>query len=298
MIYHTTRPTFEYYFRPKTIEEAVSLLASYGKEARLLAGGTDLVPLMRNRAVMPKYVIDITEIPELDYVRVDKTGTLKIGALATIKAVEQSKTVKEEYPLLYEATHRLGTTQLRNMATVVGNICRASPSADTAPPLLALDASVEIVGPDGTKIVPLDGFFTGPGETILDATEMVTEVRVPKPPIGTGTAFLKSTRVADDLAKVNAASVLTVQNGVCKDVRLALGGVAPTPVRAKKAEQILRDNKLEDELIEVAATTAADETNPITDLRSTDEYRKELSKVLVRRVIKISWKRAQGRKGG
>jgi len=296
--YHTTRPKFENYFRPKTIEEAVSLRASYGKESRLLAGGTDLLPLIRNRAMMPKCVIDITDIPGLDYIKIDKTGALSIGALATIKAVEQSEIVKEAYPLLSEAAHQMGTTQLRNMGTIVGNICRASPSADTASPLLALKASVEIVGPNEKRVVLLEEFFTGPGETLLDDSEMVTEIRVPKLPPGTGTAFLKLTRVAHDLAKINAASVLTVENGVCQDARIALGGVAPTPIRARKAEQVLRGNKLDDERIETAARTAAEETRPITDLRSTAEYRKEMSKVTVRQALKISWERALGRKEG
>ncbi len=295
---YTTAPKFEEYYQPKTIEEAISLLARYGKESKLLAGGTDLLNFMRGGALSPKYLIDITRIPGLDHVTVDETGTLRIGALATPKAVAESEAVKKEWPLLREAISEIGPTQLQNMCTVVGNISRASPSADSAPALLVLDASVVIKGPSEIRIVPVQEFFMGPGETALGENEIVTEIRLPRLPAGTGTAFLKLTRVAEDLAKVNVASLLVVQDGVCKEARISLGGVAPTPMRAKKAEEVLKGNRLDDELIALAAETAAGETRPITDVRSTAEYRKEVSKVLVGRAIKLSWERVQGRKGG
>jgi carbon-monoxide dehydrogenase medium subunit len=295
---YTTPLSFEEYLKPKTIEEAVSFLARCGKEAKLLAGGTDLLNLVRNGALMPKWVIDIAEIPELDYVRVDETGSLRIGALATLKVVGQSQVVTEGWPIICEAIRRMGMTQLRNMGTVVGNICRASPSADSASTLLVLDAVVEIKGPGKSRNVPLGEFFTGPGMTVLNDDEMVTGISVPKLPAGAGTAFLKQTRVAEDLAKVNVATLVVRQNGVCKEARIGLGGVAPTPMRAREAEEILRGKQLDDKLLEQAAKEAADETKPITDLRSTAEYRKELSKVLVGRAIKIAWERTQGKKGG
>lgn len=295
IIYYNTMPTFEYYFRPETVEEVVSLLMRYGEEAKILAGGTDLLVLMRSRSVVPKCVVDITRLPGLDYIKKEKTDTLKIGALATLRAVELSNLVKEEYPLLNEAVTRMANTQIRNMATVVGNICRASPSADTAPPLLALEASVEISGPDESRIVPLESFFTGPGETVLKPSEMVTEILVPKLRTNTGTAFLRATRVAADLAKVSVASVVVVEDGTCKVARIALGGVAPTPIRARAAEDLLMGNKLEDRVIEEAASLAVEESKPISDVRSTEEYRREICKVLVSRAIKTSLERAQER---
>lgn len=295
IIYYNTMPTFEYYFRPETVEEVVSLLMRYGEEAKILAGGTDLLVLMRSRSVVPRCVVDITRLPGLDYIKKEKTDTLKIGALATLRAVELSNLVKEEYPLLNEAVTRMANTQIRNMATVVGNICRASPSADTAPPLLALEASVEISGPDESRIVPLESFFTGPGETVLKPSEMVTEILVPKLRINTGTAFLRATRVAADLAKVSVASVVVVEDGTCKVARIALGGVAPTPIRARAAEDLLMGNKLEDRVIEEAASLAVEESKPISDVRSTEEYRREICKVLVSRAIKTSLERAQER---
>lgn len=295
IIYYNTMPTFEYYFRPETVEEVVSLLMRYGEEAKILAGGTDLLVLMRSRSVVPRCVVDITRLPGLDYIKKEKTDTLKIGALATLRAVELSNLVKEEYPLLNEAVTRMANTQIRNMATVVGNICRASPSADTAPPLLALEASVEISGPDESRIVPLESFFTGPGETVLKPSEMVTEILVPKLRTNTGTAFLRATRVAADLAKVSVASVVVVEDGTCKVARIALGGVAPTPIRARAAEDLLMGNKLEDRVIEEAASLAVEESKPISDVRSTEEYRREICKVLVSRAIKTSLERAQER---
>lgn len=297
IIYYHTMPTFEYYFRPETVEEVVSLLMRYGEEAKILAGGTDLLVLMRSRSVVPRCVVDITRLPGLDYIKKEKTGTLKIGALATLRAVELSNLVKEGYPLLNEAVTRMANTQIRNMATVVGNICRASPSADTAPPLLALEASVEISGPDESRIVPLENFFTGPGETVLKSSEMVTEIIVPKLRTNTGTAFLRATRVAADLAKVSAASVVMVEDGTCKVARIALGAVAPTPIRARAAEDLLMGNKLEDRVIEEAASLAVEESKPISDVRSTEEYRREICKVLVSRAIKISLERAQTKAG-
>ena len=286
-------PFFKDYFCPKTLEEAMSLLVNYGNEAKLMAGGTDLVNLMRTRALMPKYIIDITRIPELDYIRYDEKDGLRIGALTTLSAIQLSGVVRENSSLLYEAVCQMGSVQVRNKATIGGNICRASPSADTAPPLLALDAKVKIAGPAKGRIMPLEDFFTGPGKTAIRHNEILTEIQMPELPARTGTAFLKASRIVVDLAKVNAAIVLTVKDRVCEDVRIALGAVAPTPIRAKKAEELLKGEKLEDKVIKEAAETAAGETQCISDLRASADYREELSKVLVRRAIKLSLERAE-----
>jgi CO/xanthine dehydrogenase FAD-binding subunit len=294
MIYYTTLPALEYYFQPKRVSDAVSLLASYGEQAKILAGGTDLLILMRSRALRPECVIDITRIPELDYISYQDGDGLRIGALTTLRAVELSKVVKDKYLVLYEAVQQMGSTQVKNMGTVAGNLCRASPAADTAPPLLVLEAEVTIAGPIETRIVPLESFFIGPGQTVLKHYEMVTEIVVPGPPTGTGMAFLRATRVSADLAKVNVASAVTVKDGAYEDVRIALGGVAPTPIRARKAEELLKGEKLGDGIVQEVAEMAATEIRPIDDVRSTAEYRKELSKVLVRRAIRLSQQRAQG----
>jgi CO/xanthine dehydrogenase FAD-binding subunit len=297
IIYYTTLPALKYYFQPETVSDAVSLLASYGERAKILAGGTDLLVLMRSRILRPECIIDITRVPELDYISYRDEDGLRIGALATLRAVELSKVVKDRYHALYEAVQQMGSTQVKNMGTVVGNLCRASPAADTAPPLLVLEAKVRIAGPVETRIVPLESFFIGPGQTVLQHYEMVTEIVVPELPAGTGMAFLRATRVAADLAQVNVASAVTVKDGACEDARIALGGVAPTPIRARKAEEVLKGEKLGDSVVQRAAETAAAETRPIDDVRSTAEYRKELSKVLVRRAIRLSKERAQGMAG-
>ncbi len=297
VIYYTTLPPLEYYFQPKTVSDAISLLVSHGEAAKILAGGTDLLVLMRSRALRPECIIDITRVPGLDYISYQDEDGLRIGALATLRAVELSKVVKDKYLVLYEAVQQMGSTQVKNMGTVVGNLCRASPSADTAPPLLVLEAEVRIEGPIETRIVPLEGFFIGPGQTVLQYYEMVTEILVPGPPAGTGMAFSRATRVAADLAKVNVAAAVTVKHGTCEDARIALGGVAPTPIRARKAEEVLKGEKLGDGVVQEAAETAATEIRPIDDVRSSAEYRKELSKVLVRRAIRLSQQRAQGATG-
>jgi carbon-monoxide dehydrogenase medium subunit len=294
IIYYTTLPALKYYFQPETVGDAVSLLTTYGERAKILAGGTDLLVLMRSRALRPECIIDITRIPELKHISYRDEDGLRIGAIATLRAVELSEVVKDRYPALYEAVQQMGSTQVKNMGTVAGNLCRASPAADTAPPLFVLEAEVRIAGPVETRIVPLESFFIGPGQTVLQHYEMVTEIVVPGVPAGTGMAFLRTTRVAADLAKVNAAAAVTVKNGVCEDARIALGGVAPTPIRARKAEEVLKGEKLGDGVVQQAAETAAAETRPIDDVRSTAEYRRQLSKVLVRRAIRLSKERAQG----
>ncbi len=290
LIFHRNLPAYDQYFLPKTTEEAVSLLAEGNKEAKILAGGTDLLVQMRNRQLVPKCIVNISSLSELSGISLNE-HSVRLGALATLRDVEVSPIVKKEFPLLHEAVSQMATVQVRNMGTVVGNLCHGSPGADTPPPLLTLEADVKVVGPDGVKTISLDKFFTGPRDTVLNPNELVTEVRIPKLQPNSGTAFLRLTRVAADLAKVNVAVVLRVKNGICEDVKIALGAVAPTPIRARKAEEVLRGNMLNEKLIEKTAQTAAEDTSPITDIRSTKEYRKEVSKVLVRRAINICIKR-------
>jgi CO/xanthine dehydrogenase FAD-binding subunit len=293
-IYYRSIPKITQYFRPKTIQEAVALLNEYREEAKILAGGTDLLFAMRSRSVMPKYIVDITKISGLDQIRHDKPDTLVIGGLVTLRSAELSKTVKEECPPLWEALHQMASIQVRNMGTIAGNICRASPSGDTIAPLLALKAKIRIAGRNKSSILPLEKFFTKPGGTVLKDCEILIEIHVPKLPANTGTAFLRISRVEADLAKVIVAIALQIKDGICSDVGIALGGVAPTPFRAKQAEQVLKNRDLTDTLIADAAEVGSNEIKPITDVRSNADYRKAISRVLLRRAIDISWKKAQG----
>ena len=288
---YTVNPAFEHYYQPETVEETVSLLARCGKEARLLAGGTVLVNQMRSRTVTPRHVINISRVAGLDQVRAAENGELSIGALAKLAAVAKAAPVRQGWPLLREAILDIGVAQLRNVGTMVGNICRAAPSADSAVALLALDASVVMSGSQGSRRISMSEFLAGPRRTMMADSEMVTEVRVPQLPAGARTAFVKLAT-----PKVNAAVLLVSEGDAWSDVRIALGGVAPTPIRVPKAEAVLRGKQPNDELIDEAASTAAGETSPGTDLRASADYRREMSRVLVGRALRAARDRARGKK--
>ena len=274
------------YLEPATIEEAVSLLAKYDGKAKVVAGGTDLVVQIREKLISPEYVVDIGYISGLDRIDYDETRGLRIGALATIRAIEKSSKICQVYPAISQSAGMLGSVAIRNVATIGGNLCNAAPSADTAPALIGLSAKGKIIGPDGEKIVSLEEFFTGPGCIVCEPGELLVEIQVPVPPPGTKGVYLKHGRSAIDLATVGVAVIMTMEPGaVCRDVKIVLGAVAPTPMRARKAEEVLRGKKVEPALIKKSAQAAADEARPITDVRASAEYRKEMVKVYTRRAI-------------
>lgn len=284
-------PGFEY-FTPKSLEEASSLLAQYGQKSSILAGGTDLLVQMKSRQKTPKYVIDIKRIPGLSRIECDETMGLRIGSLATIHDIETSEIIQKKFPIILETARTFGSVQVRNMATLGGNLCNASPAADMAPPLLVLDAKVQAMGRRGERTVSLDGFFLGPSKTMLEKDEILTEIQVPDLSPNTGTAFFKIGRVKSDLAKVNVAVALVIKEGdFCEEARIALGAVAPTPIRARRAEKALRGRRIDGETMNEAAEAVDTEIEPITDVRSTAEYRREVSKVLVKRGIQKSLER-------
>ncbi len=275
------------YLEPATIEEAVSLLSKYDGKAKAMAGGTDLLVQIRSKAIKPEYVVDIGCIPGLDYINYDEKQGLRIGALTTIRAIEKSAKLRQIYPAISQAAGLLGSVAIRNVATIGGNLCNAAPSADTAPALIGLSAKATIVGPGGERVVPLEDFFTGPGGTVFKTGELLVEIQVPVPPPDTKGVYLKHSRTAVDLAVVGVAVIMVLEpGGVCKDIKIVLGAVAPTPLRAKKAEGVLRGGKIESALIEEAAQVAAGEAQPISDVRASAEYRREIVKVLTRRAIK------------
>lgn len=274
------------YLEPATIEEAVSLLSKYDGKAKAIAGGTDLLVQIRNKAIKPEYVVDIGYISGLDYINYDEKQGLRIGALTTIRAIEKSGKLRQLYPVISQAAGLLGSVAIRNVATIGGNLCNAAPSADTAPALIGLSAKARIAGSGGERLVSLEDFFTGPGETVLKAGEMLLEIQVPVPPPDTKGMYLKHGRSAVDLATVGVAVIMALESGgVCRDVKIVLGAVAPTPMRAKKAEEVLRGKKVEPALIEEAARVASGEAQPITDVRASAEYRREMVKVFTRRAI-------------
>ena len=275
------------YLQPLTLQEATALLAEYGGEAKVIAGGTDLINLIRAKAIRPRYVVDIGRIAGLDHIRYDADGALLIGALATIRALETSNDIKHGHPVIAQAAAQLGSVAIRNVGTVGGNLCHASPAADTAPSLIALGATVKIIGPAGERSIALENFFIGPGQTLLRRDEILVEIRVPPMPADSKAVYLKhASRGAADLAIVGVAAVATMDRGVCRNVKIALGAVAPTPLKARNAEALLEGKELNDALIEEAAQAAAAESQPITDVRAPADYRKEMVKVLTRWAIR------------
>jgi carbon-monoxide dehydrogenase medium subunit len=266
------------FFEPKTVDEAVRLLDT--ANAKVMAGGVDLVLKMRLRLTLPDAVISLQKIPGLDYIESNPAG-LRFGALASIRQIELSPLVQKNWAVLYEAVHQIASVQTKTMGTAVGNLCVATPASDIAPPLFVLGAKVKIVGLNYEKLVPIENFFVAVGKTILEPNEIVTEIFVPGMPAGTGSAFLKAAKTADDIAKVNAAVTVTVTDKICKDARIALGSVAPTPIRVTEAEQALKGQKLDETMFARAAEAAADAVRPISDIRSTAKYRKEMVRVLV-----------------
>jgi CO/xanthine dehydrogenase FAD-binding subunit len=279
-------PKFDY-LEPSTIDEALSLLSQNKGRARVIAGGTDLLPKLKRREIKaPQYLIDLKRIPNLDYVTYDEVGGLSLGALVTIHAVETSPIVQERYGVLFQAAKSMASTQVRNRGTIAGNLCNAVPSADTAPALLTLEASLRLTSQKGERIVNIEDFFTGPNETVLTDEEILQEIHVPSlPPHSRGTYLKLTPRRSMDLALVGVAAVVVAEDGVCDDIRIALGAVAPTPIRASRAEEVVRGQRLSDEVIERAAQIASGECHPISDHRASAEYRCTMVEVLTKRAI-------------
>jgi len=278
------------YLEPETIEETLVMLSKYDKRSKIVAGGTDLILQIRQKAVKPEYVIDITRIPGLDYITFDDQQGLRLGALTTIRALETSVELQKRCPIISQAASQLGSVAIRNVATLGGNLCNALPSAETAQVLVALSAQVRIIGPNGERRLPLEDFFTGVGETVLKPNELLLEILVPKVTPHTSGMYIKhSARGAIDLAIVNIAVVMTMEpdKRVCKDARIVLGAVAPTPLRAKKAEDMLKGKKIDGSLIDHAAQVASDEARPrMGSIRGSFEYKKEMVRVLTGRAIR------------
>ena len=281
------------YFEPETVEEAVRILFMYGTKAKAIAAGLDLIPRMRRRQIQPECVVSIQNIPGLDYIEDDGVEGLRIGALTSLRSIEVSSVVQKDYMVLYDAVHHIASIQVKTMGTAVGNLCVATPASDIAPPLFVLGAKLRITGPTPERIIPIENFFINVNQTVLQSGEIVTEILIPKPPAKTGGAFFKLVRTAADIAKINVAVTITVSDNTCNEAKIALGSAAPTPIRAKKAEEILKGQKLDQKIIEQAANAAGEEAKPITDLRSTAEYRAEAARVLVRRAIVKALERAK-----
>ena len=276
------------YREPQTVGEAVRMLSEYDAQARVLAGGTDLIVSMKKRQISPRYIVYIKDIPDLNYVHYSQETGLTIGALATHRSIADSSIIKDRYNLLATACSKVGTPQVRNMGTIGGNICKAGPSQDTPPVLLVLDARLKLVSLGGERVVPIDTFFLAPFETVLQQGELLTEIQIPNPPPVSAGCYKWATKtVAVDETLVGVAVLMTLDSadGVCTDIKIALGSVAPTPMRARQAEEVLRGKRIDDRLIKQAAQVAAGETRP----RSRADYRRRMSRHLVSEAIAETW---------
>jgi carbon-monoxide dehydrogenase medium subunit len=265
-------PHFEY-LQPKTLDEACSLLAAHPREVSPLAGGTDLFVKMKQRRLVPRYVVNLKGISGMDYITYDENQGLRIGALATIQSLKNSVTVKRHCSILAAAAAVESSVQIRNVATLGGNIANASPAADAPLALITLGASLLIASSGGQREVLLDDFFTGPGKTVLQAGEIIREIRVPPLPPRTGGAYLKHAVRRTDIAIVSCAVVLTLVDDLCNDASIGLGSVGPTAFRARKAEGLLKGKKITEDIADTAAQAAVDESRPIDDIRGYAEYR-------------------------
>ena len=274
------------YFEPQTLDEAVLLLDQHGPQASLLAGGTDLLVEIKEHLRRPDFVINIKKIAGLNRLHYDEKEGLTIGSLVTIREVETAALVKQKYAGLAQAASEVGSIQIRNRATVAGNICRASPSADTLPPLIADGATVTLYGPKGPRTLLLETFFTGPGQTQKAPEEIMIQIAVPVPPPRTGKAYIKhGRRKAMELATVSVAAAVTLDGDICRQARIVLGAVAPTPIRAFAAEAILEGSAIDEKQIAAAAQAAMDRARPISDVRSSAAYRRDMVYVQTGRAI-------------
>ena len=273
--------------RPDTMEEALGQREQYAKDALPIAGGQSLLVLLRNKLIDPKVLIDLERLRELRGLQSGTDG-MSIGAMTTIHNLSSSSEVRAAIPVLSQAASKVGSTAIRNLGTIGGNLCHNEPGADLPPALLALNAVVELRSRNGTRKVPLREFFRGYFETVVSSDELLCGVEIPNLPANAASVYLKHAISAEDLAIAGVAVVLVPderQSRKAREIRIGLGGVAPTPFRASKAERALRDVVLNDAAIREAGEIASSETEPMTDPHGSAEYRRKMVKVLVRRAI-------------
>lgn len=287
MIYLKSLPSFEY-FSPQSLKEACSFLKEHESGAKIVAGGTDLLIHMKYRKVTPRYLVGLRNLPELSRVAFNDQEGLRLGAMVTHQEIMDRPIINEKFKSVALACSKVGTPQIRNMGTVGGNVCNAAPSADSVPPLMTYSATVTITGPEGDRVLPLEEMFIGPGENCLKVGEILAEIRVPVAPPHTGAVYVRlPARTGKDIAAVGVAALITLDpaNGTCSDVKIVLAAVAPTPIRSRKAEAALSGKKPGEELINGVALLSAEEARPISDVRSSLDYRTEMVRVLTRQAL-------------
>jgi carbon-monoxide dehydrogenase medium subunit len=277
---------FEFY-QPATLAEASRLLKENGPGGRFLAGGTDLVIAMKEKGLLPKYIVELKQVPGLSGIRENGGGTITIGALTTMYTIETSPLIKKKYPFLAQSAAEVGSIQIRNRATIGGNMANATPSADAAPSLIALNATAKVASADRERTVLLEEFFRGPGQNVMSADEILTEITIPKTdPQLVGEYIKFSPRDMMDLAYIGVAVAYNLgSDKKCDGVRIVLGAVAPTPIRARKSEALLEGKILTEELAAKVGDEAARESKPISDVRSSADYRRAMVGVMTKRAL-------------
>ncbi len=275
------------YFAPKSLSEAYDILARYSERSFLMAGGTDLMVQMKAKSIAPEWVVDLKGLG-LNYIKAMDDG-LAVGATTTLHDIESSPLIQEKCPVMAGTCSEIACYSIRHLGTIGGNLCNASPAADTAPPLIVLGAKVKINGPDGERVVSVEDLFTGPRKTLLKKSEILTEIQIPYLPPHSGAVYLKYKRNEGmDLALVGVGVCLVLDSSGtnCQDVRIALGAVAPVPLRVSAAEKVLRGKVLKEDLFEEAAVKAKEVAEPITDARGSADYRTALVKTLTRDALR------------
>jgi carbon-monoxide dehydrogenase medium subunit len=284
-------PPFEY-LRPATIPEAIKLLQQHGDDAKILSGGQSLIPMMKLRIARPAYLVDINRIAGLSYVK-EEGGFLKIGGLTREAELEASPLVHSKYPILLDTAHVIADPQVRNLATVAGNLAHGDPANDHPATMLALGAQVVATGARGERVIPIENFFVTLFTTALQHGEILTEIRIPIPPAHSGGAYFKLERKVGDFATAAVAAQVTLDaSGAVQRAGIGLTNVGPIPIKAKAAEDSLRGKKLDAAAVAQAAQLAADASHPSSDLRGPAEYKKGLVKELAKRALSRAAERA------
>ena len=288
-------PNFEI-LEPKTVKGACALLAKHKDQAKVIAGGLALLLFLKEKLIEPKYLVSIRAIKNLDYIRYDAKKGLRIGALTTHRSIEKSKVIREKFPLMAEAFSHIGFMRIRNVGTLGGNLCHADSRQDPGPTLLAMNAGVKAVGPKETRTIQLQNFFVNYYEATLRPDEILTEISIPKSPPRTGGAYVRfCAKTSGDTPAVSVAAMVTLdpEKEVLQDIRIGLGAVAPTAIRPIKAEAFLKGKRYSENLLEEAGKLAAEETDPVEDLRGSEQYKREMTAVLVKRGIRMACERAK-----
>jgi len=271
------------YYQPESLKEAYGLMEKNEGRASYIAGGTDILWRIKQGVIQADALISLRRVESLESINLN--GGLTLGSMALFRDIERDSAIVRDYPSLTQAVSVLANPQVRNVATVGGNLCNGAPSADCAPPLMVLEAVLTLEGPGGKREVPVGNFFTGPGQTCMDKTEVLTQIKVPKMAPNSGTIFLKKGRVSQDIAIVNAAALLVMEGNVCRKCRLTVGAVAPVPLRLTDVEELVEGQEIAPDLLDRVGEMVEHAVSPITDVRSTEEYRRAMSGVLVKRAI-------------